>query len=85
VLVRVRLFGQMLQQLHEMIETCTRSGLFFLQCVILAFRLDDALTPLFQEFLVFHLVLAALHWPAYHPTLIFWHHIGKPVSLILND
>src|SRR5919197_4305663 len=63
VLMRVRLFGQLLQELHEMIETCTKVGLLCLQCVPLVFRLDDTLTPLFQGILVLHLVLAARQWP----------------------
>lgn len=84
MLVRVRLFGQMLQEVHEMIETFTKLGLLLLERLPLTFRLDNALAPLFQVLLVFHLVLAALHWPAHHPTLIFWHHIGEPASLTLN-
>jgi hypothetical protein len=84
VLVRVRLFGEMLQEAHEMIETFTKLGLLLLERLPLTFRLDNALAPLFQVLLVFHLVMAALHWPAHHPTLIFWHHIGEPASLTLN-
>ena len=74
----------MLQEVHELIESITKLGLLLLERMPLTFRLDNTLAPLFQEFLVFHLVLAALHWPAYHPTLIFWHYIGKPASLTLN-
>jgi len=60
VLVRVRLFGQMLQELHEMIETFAQLGLFLLQRMPLAFRLNNALAPRFQTLVVFGLVLAAL-------------------------
>src|SRR5574341_420693 len=63
VLVRVRLFGQMLQQFHEMIETFTKLGLLLLERMPFTFCLDDALAPLFQALLVFHLLLAALDWP----------------------
>lgn len=85
MLVRVRLFGQMLQQLHEMIETFANLGLFFLQRMALAFRLKHALAPRFQALVVFDLVLAALQRSTQHLTLIFWHHIGAPASLTLND
>jgi hypothetical protein len=74
----------MFQEVHEMIETFTKLGLLLLERMPLTFRRDNALAPLFQECLVFHLVLAARCWPAYHPTLIFWHHIGEPASLTLN-
>jgi len=85
VLVRVRLFGQMLQQLHEMIETFANLGLFLLQRVPLAFRLKHALAPRLQVLARFRLVLAALQRSALRLTLIFWHHIGEPASLTLND
>jgi hypothetical protein len=81
VLMRVRLFGQMLQQGHKMIETFTKLGLFLLELMPFTFRLDDALAPLFQEFLLFHLVLAALPWPTHQPMLVLLHHIGEPASL----
>jgi hypothetical protein len=84
VLMRVRLFGHMLQQGHEMIETFTKLGLLLLERMPFTFRLDDALAPLFQDLLMFHLVLAALPWPPHDPMLVFWHYIGEPASLILN-
>jgi hypothetical protein len=74
----------MLQQLHEMIEPCTKLGLCLLQRVTLAFRLDHALAPRFQAVALFGLVLAARQRSAQHLTLIFWHHIGEPASLTLN-
>ena len=82
--MRVRLFGQMLQQGHEMIETLTKLGLLLLEHMPFTFRLDDALAPFFQEFLMFHLVLAALPWPAHYPMLVLWHYIGEPASLTLH-
>src|SRR2546425_11726352 len=51
VLMRVRLFGQLLQQCHETIETLTKPGLLLLEHMQLLFRLDDALAPLFQDLL----------------------------------
>src|SRR5262249_21751957 len=84
VLMRVRLFGQMLQQGHEMIETFTKLGLLCLERMPFTFRLDDALAPFFQELLLFHLVLAALPWSAHEPVLVFGHHVGKPAALTLN-
>jgi hypothetical protein len=47
--------------------------------------LNDALAPRFQTLVVFGLVLATLQRSAQHLTLIFWHHIGEPASLTLND
>ena len=84
MLVRVRLFGQMLQQLHETIKTFADLGLCFLQRMALAFRLKHALAPRLQVLARFRLVLAALQRSALRLTLIFWHHIGEPASLTLN-
>jgi len=83
VLVRVRLFSEMLQQGHEMIETFTKLGLLLLEPMPFTFGLNDALAPLFQEFLLFTLVLAALPWPAHQPMLALRHDIGEPASLTL--
>jgi len=85
VLVRVRLFGQMLQHGHETVKTLAHLGVLLLEHMPLAFRLHAALTPLFREGAVVRLVLATLPWSTQCLTLIFWDHIGKPVSLILND
>ena len=84
MLVRVRLFGQMLQQLHEMIETFTKLGVLLLERLPLPFGLDDALAPFFQELLMFHLVLATLPWTAHYSMLVLWHDIGEPASLTLH-
>jgi hypothetical protein len=85
VLVRVRLFGQMLQHGHETIKMLAHLGVLLLEHMPLAFRLHAALTPLFQEGVVVHLVLMTLQWSTQCLTLIFWDYIGKPVSLMLND
>jgi hypothetical protein len=85
VLVRVRLFGQMLQHGHETIKTLAHLGVLLLKHLPLAFRLHAALTPLFREGVVVRLVLATLQRSTQCLTLIFWDHIGKPVSLMLND
>jgi len=85
VLVRVRLFGQMLQHGHETIKTLAHPGVLLLEHMPLAFRLHAALTPLFREGAVVRLVRVTLQRATQCLTLIFWDHIGKPVSLILND
>jgi hypothetical protein len=85
VLVRVRLFGQMLQHGHETVQTLTHLGVLLLEHMPLAFRLHAALTPLFREGAVVRLVLMTLQRSTQCLTLIFWDHIGKPVPLILND
>jgi hypothetical protein len=60
VLVRVGLFGQMLQHSHEAIKTFAHLGVLLLEQMPLAFRLHAALTPLFREGEVVRLVLATL-------------------------
>jgi hypothetical protein len=85
VLVRVRLFGQMLQHGHETIKMLAHLGVLLLEHMPLAFRLHAALTPLFREGVVVRLVLTTLQWSTQCLTLIFWDYIGKPVSLMLND
>ena len=85
MLVRVRLFGQMLQHGHETIKTHAQMGVLLLEHMPLAFRLHAALTPLFREGVMVRLILATLQWSTQCLTLIFWNHIGKPVSLMLND
>ena len=62
MLVRVRLFGQMLQHGHETIKTHTHLGVLLLEHMPLAFRLHAALTPLFREGVVVRLILAT-HCP----------------------
>jgi hypothetical protein len=85
VLVCVRLFGQMLQHGHETIKMLAHLGVLLLEHMPLAFRLHAALTPLFREGVVVRLVLTTLQWSTQCLTLIFWDHIGKPMSLMLND
>ena len=85
MLVRVRFLRQMLQHGHETVETLAQLGMFLLEHVPVAFRLHDALTPLFQELTVCRLVLATLQRSAQYLTLIFRYHIGEPASLTLND
>jgi hypothetical protein len=85
VLVRVRLFGQMLQHGHETVQTLAHLGVLLLGHMPLAFRLHTALTPLFREGVVVRLVLATLQRSTQCLTLIFRDHIGKPASLMLND
>jgi hypothetical protein len=85
VLVCVRFFGQMLQHGHEMIQTLAHLGMLLLEYLPFAFCLHKALMPLFRESVVLRLVLATLQGSAQQLTLIFWDHIGKPVSLALND
>jgi len=85
VLMRVRLFGQMLQHGHETIKTHAHLGVLLLEHMPLAFRLHTALTPLFREGVVVRLVLAARQRSTPCLALIFWDHIGKPVSLMLHD
>jgi len=85
VLVHVRLFGQMLQHGHEMVKTRAHLGVLLLEHMPLALRLHAALTPLFREGVVVHLVLATLQRSTQCLTLIFRDDIGKPVSLVLND
>jgi hypothetical protein len=60
VLVRVRLFGQMLQHGHEAVKTLAYLGVLLLEHMPLAFRLHAALTPLFQEGEMACLVLVTL-------------------------
>jgi len=85
VLVRVRLFGQMLQHGHETVKTLAHLGVLLLEQMPLTFRLHAALSPLFREGAVVRLVLATLHRSTQGLTLIFRDHIGKPVPLIFND
>jgi hypothetical protein len=85
VLVRVRLFGQMLQHGHETVQTLAQLGVLLLEHMPLAFRLHEALTRCVREGVVVRLVLATLQRSTQCLTLIFWDHIGKPMSLILND
>jgi len=80
----VRLFGQMLQHGHEMIETFTKLGVLLLELMPFTLCLDGALAPLFQELLLFHFILAALPWPAHQPMLALWHDIGEPAPLTLH-
>jgi hypothetical protein len=60
VLVRVRLFGQMLQHGHEAIKMCAHLGVLLLEHMPLAFRLHAALAPLFREGAMVRLVMATL-------------------------
>jgi hypothetical protein len=60
VLVRVRLFDQMLQHGHETIQTLAHLGILVLKHIPLAFRLHAALAPLFRKGAVVRLVLATL-------------------------
>jgi hypothetical protein len=60
VLVRVRLFGQMLQHGHEAIQIYAHLSVLLLEHMPLAFRLHAALTPLFREGEMVRLVLATL-------------------------
>jgi hypothetical protein len=85
VLVRVRLFGQMLQHGHDTVKTLAHLGVLLLEHMPLAFRLHAALTPLFREGVVVRLVLATLQRSAQCLPLIFRDHIGEPASLVLND
>jgi len=85
VLVCLRLFGQMLQHGHETIQTLAHLGVLLLVYLPLAFRRHAALTPLCREGVVVRLVLATLQRSTPCLTLIFWHHIGTPVSLMLHD
>jgi hypothetical protein len=85
VLVRVRLFGQMLQHGHETVQAFAQMGVLLLEHMPLAFCLHTALTPLFREGVVVRLVRATLQRATPCLTLIFRDHIGKPVSLMLND
>jgi hypothetical protein len=85
VLVRVRLFGQMLQHGHETVKTLAHLGVLLLEHVPLAFRLHAALPPLFREGVVVRLVRATLQRATQCLPLIFWDHIGTPASLVLND
>ena len=85
MLVRVRLFGQMLQHGHETVQTLAQLGVLLLEHMPLAFRLHEALTRRVREGVVVRLVLATLQRSTQCLTLIFWDHIGKPMSLILND
>jgi hypothetical protein len=85
VLVCIRLFGQMLQHGHETIKTLAHLGVLLLEHLPVAFRLHAALMPLLREGVVVRLVLATLQRSTLCLTLIFWHYIGTPVSLMLND
>ena len=85
MLVRVRLFGQMFHHGHEAVKTLAHPGVLRLEHMPLAFRLHAALTPLCREGAVVRLVRVTLQRATQCLTLIFWDHIGKPVSLILND
>jgi hypothetical protein len=85
VLMRVRLFGQMLQHGHETVEPLAYLSVLLLKYMPLAFRLHAALTPLVRAGVVLRLILATLQRSTQGLTLIFWDHIGKPVSLALND
>ena len=85
MLVRVRLFGQMLQHGHEAIKTLAHLGVLLLENMPLAFRLHAALTPLFREGVMVRLVLATLQRSTQCLTLIFRDDISAPVSLALND
>ena len=85
MLVRVRLFGQMLQHGHDTVKTLAHLGVLLLEHMPLAFRLHAALTPLFREGVVVRLVLATLQRSAQCLPLIFRDHIGEPASLVLND
>jgi len=85
VLVRVRLFGQMLQHGHETVQTLAHLGVLLLGHMPWAFRLHTALMPLCREGVVVRLVLATLQRSTQGLTLIFRDYIGKPASLMLND
>jgi hypothetical protein len=85
VLVRVRFFGQMLQHGHETVQTLAHLSVLFLEHMPFVFCLHEALTPLFREGVMFHLILATLQRSTQCLTLIFGDHIGKPASLTLND
>jgi hypothetical protein len=85
VLVRVRLFGQMLQHRHKTVKTLAHLGVLLLEHLPLVFRLHEALTPLVRKGALFRFALAMLQRSAQGLTLVFWNHIGKPVSLMLND
>ena len=85
MLVRVRLFGQMLQHGHETVQTLAQLGVLLLEHMPLAFRLHAALTPFLREGAVVRLVLATLQRSTQSLPLIFWDDIGEPVSLVLND
>jgi hypothetical protein len=60
VLVCVRFFSQMFQHGHETVQTLAHLGMLLLEHLPFAFRLHEALTPLFREGVVFRLVLATL-------------------------
>jgi hypothetical protein len=60
VLVRVRLFGYMLQHGHETVKTLTHLGALPLEHMTLTFRLYKTLTPLFWEDAVVRLALTTL-------------------------
>jgi hypothetical protein len=60
VLVRVRLFGYMLQHGHETVKTLTHLGVLPLECMTLTFRLYKTLTPLCWENTMVCLVLTTL-------------------------
>jgi hypothetical protein len=85
VLVRLRLFGEMLQHGHETVETLAYLSVLLLEHLPLAFRRYKALTPLFRAGAVVRLILATLQRSTQGLTLIFWDHIGAPASLALND
>src|SRR5262249_4241146 len=85
VLVRVRLFDQMLQHGHETVKALAHLGVLLLEHIPSAFCLHAALTPLFREGVVVRLVLATLQRSTQGLTLIFRDHIGEPASLVLND
>jgi len=85
VLVRLRLFAQMFQHGHEAVKTHAHPGVLRLEHMPLAFRLHAAPTPRFREVAVVRFVWVTLQRATQCPTLIFWDHIGKAVSLILND
>jgi hypothetical protein len=85
VLVRVRLFGQMLQHGHETVQTLAHLGVLFLGHMSWAFCVHTALMPLFREGVMVRLILATLQRSTQCLTLIFRDHIGTPASLMLND
>ena len=60
MLVRVRLFGQMLQHGHETVKTLTHLGVLPLEHMPLTFRLYEALAPFFREAVMVRLVLTTL-------------------------
>src|SRR5437016_1236652 len=85
VLMRVRLFGELLQHGHETVQTLAHLGILLLEHLPLAFRLHAALTPLVRQGAVLRLVLAPRQRATQGLTLIFRDHIGAPASLALND